>query len=450
MSYLRTRTFALRSAPLAALAFVAALGGCGQGATNTTAAGASSPQNGTGASVQPAIERLNAAGADPQQTVDSLAARDESGTSFAKQSSADQRARNLSPAAVGSILNFIATLSDLRQQPEVPEASRATEPPPAPTPQMQAVLDELAALGAKPVETLNEQQARTQPGPADAVRSLLTKSGQSTAPEAVGSVQDRTIPGPAGQISIRVYTPSGTGPFPIVQYIHGGGWVIANLDTYDASARALTNAARAIVVSTEYRHAPESKFPAAHDDVYATYQWILANSAELNGIAGKVAIAGESAGGNMAASTVLRARDNGLPMPLAQILIYPVTNAALDSPSQQQNRDAKPLSTAGLQWFYARYLNGADDGANPRFSVLREPNLAGVSPALVITADIDPLRSEGRAYADALRAAGVYAEHMNFEGVTHEFFGMGAVLDQARLAVTVTGVLLKLAFVVPQ
>ena len=326
------------------------------------------------------------------------------------------------------------------------ETARTNEPMPTPNPQMQAVLDELAALGAKPIATLTVAQARTQPSPADAVKSLLVKQGKSTAPEPVGSTEDRLIAGPGGAIPIRIYKPAGNGPFPVALYIHGGGWVIATIDTYDSSARALTNAAGAIIVSTHYRQAPEFKFPAAHDDAYASYKWTLANAASLGGIAKQIAIVGESAGGNMAAAITLRARDDGIQQPVHQVLVYPVTNYAFDSPSQQQNRNASPLNTAALAWFYERYLPSPADGANPQFSVLRAPTLVGLPTATVITADIDPLRSEGRAYAERLASAGVAVDYVNYPGVTHEFFGMGAVLAEARAAVARAAADLKMSF----
>ena len=314
-----------------------------------------------------------------------------------------------------------------------------------PNARMQAVLDQLAALGAKPIETLTVAQARTQPGPADAVKALLTREGRSTAPEPVGSVVDTTFPGPAGPIAITIYTPSGTGPFPVALFIHGGGWVIGSRQVYDSSARALTNAANAIIVSTNYRLAPENRFPAAHDDTFAAYQWVRANARQFGGDPARVAVVGESAGGNMAASIAIRARDQRLALPLHQVLIYPVTNYAFDTPSQLANQNTSPLSTKGLQWFYERYLTSPSDGGNPLFSVLRA-NLQGLPPATVITADIDPLRSEGAAYAQRLAAAGVSIDYRNYSGVTHEFFGMGAVLDEAKQAVNQAAQGLRRAF----
>ena len=322
--------------------------------------------------------------------------------------------------------------------------------PPRPDPQMQAVLDQLAKLGPKPIEKLSPEEARKQPSPADAVMALLKSQGKSTAPEPVAKVEDKTFPGPAMAVPIRIYTPTGSGPFPVILFIHGGGWVIANLDTYDASARALTNAAQAVVVSTHYRQAPEHKFPAAHDDTWAAYEWVLKNAKSFNGDATTVAVAGESAGGNMAAAIAIAARDRKVQMPTHQLLIYPVANHAFDTPSYQENAVAKPLGKAGMQWFFGHYLKSDADGANPRVSILRATNLKGVPPATVITAQIDPLRSEGEMYAKKLQDAGVKVHYQNFDGVTHEFFGMAAVVDKAKQAVQLAGSQLKSSFHQPR
>ncbi|MDQ2980410.1 MAG: alpha/beta hydrolase [Acidobacteriota bacterium] len=316
-----------------------------------------------------------------------------------------------------------------------------------PDSQMQMVLDQLGALGGKPIETLSAQEARKQPTPADAVKELLKKQGKSTAPEAVGNVANRTIAGPGGQIPIRVFTPKGTGagPFPVIFYIHGGGWVIADLDTYDSSPRALANAAGAVVVSTHYRQAPEHKFPAAHDDTWAAYKWTLANAASIQGDPRRVAVVGESAGGNMAAAIAIRARDEGVQAPVYQVLIYPVATADMNTPSRKENTAAKPLNTAMMAWFGEKYLSSPADGASPKFSILKA-NLKGLPPATVITAQIDPLRSEGKDFADRLKAAGVPVEYRNYDGATHEFFGMGAVVDKAKDAVAFAAAGLKKGF----
>lgn len=303
-----------------------------------------------------------------------------------------------------------------------------------PDPQMRAVLDELQRLGVRPVETLTPNQARGQPTPADAVQTLRMRHGKNIVPEAVARVEDRQIDGPAGQIAIRIYTPKGDGPFPVIVYYHGGGWVLAGLDTYDASARALANIANAVVVSAHYRQGPEHRFPAAHSDALAAYQWTLAHAGEIGGDAARIAVAGESAGGNLAASVAIMARNQDMPMPVHQLLIYPVADCDFDSPSYIENADARPLGRDAMRWFFQHYLNWHTDGESRMISLVREPNLHGLPPATVITAQIDPLRSEGKAYADNLREAGVAVNYRNYEGVTHEFFGMGAVLDKAREA----------------
>jgi len=318
--------------------------------------------------------------------------------------------------------------------------------PPKADPQMQAVLDQFAKLGPKALEKSTPEEARKGPSPADAVTALLKAQGKATTPESVGKVEDKTFPGPAGPVAIRIYTPMGSGPFPVILYIHGGGWVIANLDIYDASARALTNAAQAVLVSTHYRQAPEHKFPAAHDDTWAAYEWVLKNAKSFNGDGSKIAVAGESAGGNMAAAITMAARDRKVQMPVHQLLIYPVANHAFDTPSYQENAHAKPLSKAGMQWFFGHYLKSEADGANPRVSILRATNFKGLPPTTIITAQIDPLRSEGEMLAKKLQEAGVTVRHQNYDGVTHEFFGMGAVVDKAKQAVQLAGSALKQAF----
>ncbi len=301
-------------------------------------------------------------------------------------------------------------------------------------PQMKAVLNELQRLGVRPFESLTPNQARGQPTPADAVQTLLLRQGKSIEPEAVAKVEDRQIDGPAGKLAIRIYTPKGDGPFPVVVYYHGGGWVIADLDTYDATPRALANIANAVVISAHYRQGPEHRFPAAHSDAFTAYQWALAHAGEIQGDATRIAVAGESAGGNLAASVAIMARNQDLPMPVHQLLVYPVTNYDFDSPSYIENAEAKPLSRDAMRWFFQHYLNWHTDGESRMISLVREPSLQGLPPATVITAQIDPLRSEGKEYADNLREAGVAVNYRNYDGVTHEFFGMGAVLDQAREA----------------
>lgn len=318
----------------------------------------------------------------------------------------------------------------------VEAAEQSTGKTPKADSTMQKVLDHLAKLGAKPIETLTPEQARQQPSPADAVKALLKEQGKSTAPEQIGSVKDITIPSPGGQpIPARVYMPQGQGPFPAILYIHGGGWVIADLDTYDASPRALANAAKAVVLSTHYRQAPEHRFPAAHQDTFAAYQWLHQNAAQLQADPARIAVVGESAGGNMAASISLMAREKNVPLPVHQVLVYPVANNDFNTPSYQENANAKPLNRAAMMWFAKHAFRTPQDGDSPMISLVDRASLQGFPPTTIITAQIDPLRSEGEMLSEKLKQAGVPVRYKNFEGVTHEFFGMGAVLKEAKQAV---------------
>lgn len=303
-----------------------------------------------------------------------------------------------------------------------------------PDPQMQAVLNQLAALHGKPIEKCTPAEARHQPGPGDAVKALLIHEGVSTAPEHVASVEDKSVPGPAGLITVRVYKPEGDGPFPVLVYSHGGGYVIASVSAYDASCRALANDAKCMVISVAYRMAPETKLPAAQEDVYAVTQWVFHNVKDWNGDPKRIAVGGESAGGDLATETCLMARDRKGQMPIYQLLVYPITDNRLSWPSMQENAKAKPLSRAMMAWFFHYALTRPSDGLDPLISPLRAVSLQGLPPATVILAQIDPLRSEGAAYATRLKAAGVPVSMKIFTGVTHEFFGMSAVLDKAKEA----------------
>jgi acetyl esterase len=243
-----------------------------------------------------------------------------------------------------------------------------------------------------------------------------------------------TIPGPGGAIPIRIYEPAGEGPFPVIVYFHGGGFVIATIDTYDASARALTNLTGSIVISVEYRKAPEHPFPAALNDAMAAYKWAVRNTHLFNGQPGKIAVAGESAGGNLATEVCIQTRDQGGVMPLYQLLVYPVTNDDMTTASYGAYGNAQPLNKAGLVWFYQYTFQNSADFSNPLAFPLKTPNLSGLPPATIIAAEIDPLQSEGAQYSVALQKAGVAVKYRFYPGVTHEFFGMGAVIDQAKQA----------------
>lgn len=320
-----------------------------------------------------------------------------------------------------------------------------TAKPAQPDAQMQSVLDQLAALGGKPVTTLTPVEARKQPTPADAVAALLIKQGKDTAATAlipgVTSV-DRTIPGPGGPLSVRIYTPSGAGPFPVVVYYHGGGWVIANKNAYDAGARSIAKNANAVVVSVDYRLAPEHKFPAQHEDALATYRWAVQNAASIKGDPKRMGIAGESAGGNLAVATAIAARDAKLPMPKAVVAVYPITQPDTTTASYVQNANAKPLSRAMMAWFFKQTERTPADGQDPRIDLVKA-NLAGLPPVTIINAQIDPLRDDGAMLEQALKKAGVNVDRRVYDGVTHEFFGMGAVVDKAKQAEQYAGDRLK-------
>lgn len=300
-----------------------------------------------------------------------------------------------------------------------------------PAPEMQSVLDKLAELGAKPLHTLSVDQARSQPTPADAVAAVMVDKGIDAGPAANIATRDIPIPGPAGDIKARVYTPPGDGPFPMIVYYHGGGWVIADIDTYDASARALSLGVGAVVVSSHYRQGPEVVFPAAHDDAYAAYVWSVENSGDLNADASRIAVAGESAGANLAANVAIMARDAKITQPLHQLLVYPVAGNDMNTPSYLENAEAAPLGKADMGWFVEHAFSPMEDAADPRINLVGRSDLSGLPPATLITAQIDPLRSESIAYGEALQAAGGKVAMMNYDGVTHEFFGMGAVVPQA-------------------
>ncbi|GAC1366888.1 MAG: hypothetical protein NVSMB42_27020 [Herpetosiphon sp.] len=304
-----------------------------------------------------------------------------------------------------------------------------------PNAQMQAVLSELMSLQSPKLTDMTPFNARQGSPLSIAVQSVATRLGKP-AVEFVGNISHRLIPGGDGQqLLIRIYQPAGPGPFPTLVYYHGGGWVIANLDTYDPSCRALVNATGCAVVSVAYRQAPEHKFPAAPEDSFAAYKWVVEHAASIRTDPNRVAVGGESAGGNLATVTALLARDRGFKVPVHQLLVYPITNYAFNTPSYQENAMASPLNKPAMEWFWGYYLRKTSDGSSPYASPLRERNLKGLPAATVITAEIDPLRDEGEAYAARLREAGIATTLTRYTGVTHEFFSMSGVIDEAKKAV---------------
>jgi acetyl esterase len=265
------------------------------------------------------------------------------------------------------------------------------------------------------------------------------------APKPVAKVEDRSIPGPAGAIRVRVYTPAGRGPLPVLVYFHGGGFVLCSLDSHDGTCRSLANAAGAVVVSVDYRLAPEHRFPAAPEDCFAAAQWVARNAAEIGGDPARIAVGGDSAGGNLAAVTALMARDRGGPSLRFQLLIYPVTDFAFGTASYRENATGYFLTTDMMKWFWGQYLADPRSGAEPYASPLRAKDLRRLPPALCITAGYDPLRDEGEAYARRLSDAGVAATLTRYDGMFHGFFGMDAQLDAAKRAIAEAGDALRKA-----
>lgn len=241
--------------------------------------------------------------------------------------------------------------------------------------------------------------------------------------------EDRTVPGPEGEIPVRVYRP-GEEPAPVVVYFHGGGWVLGSLNTHHGVCATLARRSGCVVCSVDYRMAPEHRFPAAVEDAWAATTWIAEHAEELGGVPGALAVGGDSAGGNLAAVCALRARDAGLSLAL-QLLVYPVTDADLDTSTYREFADGYFLTRDSMDWFWVHYLPDGDR-FQPDASPLRAEDLAGTAPALVITAEFDPLRDEGEAYARRLEEAGVPVTLSRYEGMIHGFFRMPGAIDKAN------------------
>jgi acetyl esterase len=297
-------------------------------------------------------------------------------------------------------------------------------------PQMQAVIEKLASYKDRPIPELTAVQARQNHTPTDAVKDLMT---ENNIPMPVFNVDTvgKEIPVTGGNVHLRIYTPkTGNGPFPVIVYYHGGGFVIANIDVYDASAKVLAEKTGAVVVSVAYRLAPENKFPIAHNDSYAAYEWVLKNAASIKGDPKMVAVAGESAGGNLAMNVAIMARDKGIAAPKHILAVYPIAGSDMNTESYKKNAAAKPLDKPMMAWFTKNYLNSMAEAKDPRINLVAA-NLKGLPAVTIITAEYDPLQSDGMMLADKLKAAGVKVDSKDYSGVTHEFFGMGALVPEA-------------------
>jgi acetyl esterase len=290
-------------------------------------------------------------------------------------------------------------------------------------PQIQMLLELRAGLPE--LHTLSVQDARVQ---------FAARDFPGLRKPEVASVVNRDMQGPGGSLGLRIYTPLGEGPFPLMVFFHGSGFVVCSLDTHDAMCRNLCSGTGCVVVSVDYRLAPEAKFPAATDDCLAATRWAVDNAAALGADPGQVFVAGDSAGGNLAAVTALRLRDEGGPRLLGQVLLYPVTDYYdPGTPSMMENAEGYGLTRAGMIWFWDHYLADPSHGANPHASPLRA-DLLGLPPALVVTAQYDPLRDEGELYAERLRQAGVPTAMKRWDGMNHGFFFWPGVVDRSGLA----------------
>lgn len=291
-------------------------------------------------------------------------------------------------------------------------------------PQCKAFLDMLAAGGGKPLEQLPVAEARQVAG------AMIELGGPE---EPVAHLENRTVPGPAGPVPVRVYRPSAAESLPALMFFHGGGFVIGGLDSHDRQCRGLANASGCVIVAVDYRLAPEHPFPAAPEDAYAATQYVAAHPAEFGIDPRRLGVAGDSAGANLATVVALMARDRGGPPLKFQLLIYPVVDFDDESPSVHEYGKDHFLTRETMDWFALQYAPGASR-REVYASPLNAPDVSGLPPAMVVTAECDPLRDQGEAYARKLQQAGVAVELKRYDGMIHPFFNLGGIVDTARAA----------------
>jgi acetyl esterase len=306
-------------------------------------------------------------------------------------------------------------------------------------PQIEKVLEAMAKLDLKPIEAMTPAEARVQ------MEQMAASSKAEPLPTA--RIENRTIPGPAGEIPVRIYWPNAAGIRPAIVYYHGGGHVIGSLDSHDLVARNLCGGAEAVVVSVDYRMGPEHRFPAAVDDSVAALYWVAANAASLGADSDRLGVHGDSAGANLAAVVALIARDWGSPSLRLQSLVYPVADFRMGSESYKKYATGCGVLTAdAMKWFRGHYLRTIDDAKDWRASPLLVKSLKGVAPAIIIAAECDVLHDEGLAYAERLKAAGVAVEYRKYAGMIHAFFGMMPAVDDAMNAQHAVWAAFKKAF----
>ena len=312
-------------------------------------------------------------------------------------------------------------------------------------PQMLAVIEKLDSYGGKSPIKIGAVAARKNLTIKDAVDDLVK---EYHIPEPVYDIDTtgKEIPVKGGTMHISIYTSrKGKGPLPVIVYFHAGGFVVANIEVYAASAKILADQVGAVVISVGYRLAPEHKFPTAHNDAYAAYLWAISHADAIRGNPKKIALVGESAGGNLAIATAIKARDEGVLLPAAIVAIYPIAGVDTLTASYVKNANVKPLSRPLMVWFDKQYLNNDNELKDTRMDLVNA-NLKGLPPTTIITDEIDPLQSEGLTMVRKLKAAGVNTSAQNYNGVTHEFFGFGVVIPEAKRAETYAVGQLKKAF----
>jgi acetyl esterase len=302
-------------------------------------------------------------------------------------------------------------------------------------PQVEALRREWLAAGVRPIHELSVAEARES----DALAPL-------SEPDPVREVAEHSLPGPDGDIRARFYLPGEDRPLPVLVYFSGGGWVLGSLDTVDKICRRLANAVSCAVVSVEYRRAPEHRFPAGLEDCFAATSWVVEHGASLGLDPDRVGVGGASAGGNLAAAVALLARERGGPRLAFQLLVYPLVDHAAETPSGREVRDDPFFGPKDVAWCWSHYLAEPNDGDSPFASPLRAADLEGLPPALIVTAELDPLRDEGELYAERLRDAGVPTELVRFQGMVHGFFAHHDKLDAAIEAQAVAASALRVAF----
>jgi len=293
-------------------------------------------------------------------------------------------------------------------------------------PEARAYLDRVAALNLPTLPELGAVLAR---------KFLPNAEDLCAEPPALARVENRSIPGRGGAIELRIYTPPGSPPHPILVYFHGGGWVLGDLDRVDRLCHTLSTRAASIVVSVDYRLAPEHPFPAAVEDADDAARWVAENATYIYGDPRRIRVGGDSAGGNLAAAVALTARDRGFPTLEAQLLFYPVTRYGFETESYRQNAGGYGLSREDMIWFWRQYLKTPEDGENPRASPLLARSHENLPPALIVTAEYDPLRDEGEAYGESLRRSGVPVAVVRYEGTIHGFVTMAKILPEGRDAI---------------